>query len=50
MISIISSESFEQVYTLEGKEALRQEIINRINQMLPTQLVMYAYFDEFVGQ
>ena len=45
--SIISSKSFEQVYTLEGKEALRQEIINRINQMLPTQLVMYVYFNQF---
>ena len=50
VISIISSKSFEQVYTLEGKEALRQEIINRINQMLPTQLVMYVYFDEYVVQ
>ena len=50
VISIISSKSFEQVYTLEGKEALRQEIINRINQMLPTQLVMYVYFNEFVVQ
>lgn len=50
VISIISSKSFEQVYTLEGKEGLRQEIINRINQMLPTQLVMYVYFNEFVVQ
>ena len=48
--SIISSKSFEQVYTLEGKEALRQEIINRINQMLPAQLVMYVYFHEYVVQ
>ena len=50
VITVISSKSFEQVYTLEGKEALRQEIINRINQMLPTQLVMYVYFNEFVVQ
>lgn len=50
VISIISSKSFEQVYTLEGKEGLRQEIINRINQLLPTQLVMYVYFNEFVVQ
>ena len=50
VISIISSKLFKQVYTLEGKEALRQEIINRINQMLPTQLVMYVYFNEFVVQ
>ena len=48
--SIISSKSFEQVYTLEGKEALRQEITNRINQMLPAQLVMYVYFHEYVVQ
>ena len=50
VISIISSKSFEQVYTLEGKEGLRQEIINRINQLLPTQLVMYVYFNEYVVQ
>ena len=50
VITVISSKSFEQVYTLEGKEGLRQEIINRINQMLPTQLVMYVYFNEFVVQ
>jgi 23S rRNA G2069 N7-methylase RlmK/C1962 C5-methylase RlmI len=31
-------------------EGLRQEIINRINQLLPTQLVMYVYFNEFVVQ
>ncbi len=50
VISIISSKSYAQVYTLEGKEGLRQEIINRINQLLPTQLVMYVYFNEFVVQ
>ena len=50
VISIISSKLFEQVYTLEGKEALRQEITNRINQMLPSQLVMYVYFLEYVMQ
>ena len=50
VITVISSKSFEQVYTLEGKEALRQEIINRINQMLPAQLVMYVYFHEYVVQ
>ena len=50
VITVISSKSFEQVYTLEGKEGLRQEIINRVNQMLPTQLVMYVYFNEFVVQ
>ena len=50
VISIISSKSYAQVYTLEGKEGLRQEIINRINQLLPTQLVMYVYFNEYVVQ
>ena len=26
------------------------EVFNRINQLLPTQLVMYVYFNEFVVQ
>ncbi len=50
VISIISSKSFKQVYSLEGKEAVRQELVNGLNQMLPTQLVMYVYFNEFVVQ
>ena len=50
IISLISSKKFEDVYTADGKEMLREEIATQINHMLPDYHVSYVYFTEFVVQ
>lgn len=50
IISLISSKKFEDVYTSEGKEMLRNEIATQINNMLPDYHISYVYFTEFVVQ
>jgi len=48
IITLLSSKSFEELYTAEGKEHLRNEIRDRINMALPGYTVISVYFTEFV--
>lgn len=48
--TLLASKTFDKVYTVEGKEALRQDIVLRINALLPQQKLMFVYFTEFVVQ
>lgn len=48
--TLLSSKTFEQIYTVEGKEALRQDIVARVNALLPHERLLYVYFTEFVVQ
>jgi flagellar FliL protein len=48
--TLLSSKTFDQIYTVEGKEALRQDIVVRVNALLPHEHLMYVYFTEFVVQ
>jgi len=50
IVTILSSKDFQSVYTTEGKDALRQEIMNAVNTKLPEYKVIYVYFKEFVMQ
>ncbi len=50
LITLFASQTFEKVYTAEGKEHLRQQIKEMINQQLPEYHVIYVYFTEFVVQ
>lgn len=50
LITQLSSKSFESIYTAEGKENLRQEILDSINKQLPENEVIFVYFTEFVVQ
>ncbi len=50
IITLVSSKSFDSVYTAEGKEELRKEILEQINKQIPDQRVIYVYFTEFVVQ
>ncbi|BCY17909.1 hypothetical protein hrd7_17580 [Leptolinea sp. HRD-7] len=50
IVTILSSKDFQSVYTTEGKDALRQEIMNAVNSKLPEYKVIYVYFKEFVMQ
>jgi len=48
--SLLTSKTFEQIYTLEGKETLRNEIKEELNRRLPEFGVITVYFTEFVVQ
>lgn len=50
LTTLLSSKTFEDVYTLEGKEQLREEIAAEINARLPEFKVLHVYFTEFVIQ
>jgi flagellar FliL protein len=50
LITLLSSKTFDAIYTAEGKEILRQDIINTINTQLPEYRVIFVYFTEFVVQ
>lgn len=48
--TLLSTKKFDQIYTSEGKEALRQELMQAINSRLPSYKVIQVYFTEFVVQ
>ncbi len=50
VISLLSNKTYDQLYTAEGKELLRSEIMEKINSRLPEFYVMSVYFTEFVIQ
>jgi flagellar basal body-associated protein FliL len=50
IITLLSNKDFSAVYTSEGKENLRQEIMQAVNSRLSEYHVIYVYFTEFVMQ
>lgn len=50
IVTLLSSKDFQSVYTTEGKDILRQEIMDAVNSRLPNHKVIYVYFKEFVMQ
>mgnify|MGYP006277496403 CR=1 FL=1 len=50
LISELSSKTFEEVYTAEGKEKIREEIVTLLNEKLADHHIMNVYFTEFVVQ
>jgi flagellar protein FliL len=50
IIILLSSQGFEEIITLEGKLALKQELLSRVNQILGPGAVSRIYFTEFVVQ
>ena len=50
IITLLSNQTFENVYTAEGKEALRKQVMEKINQQIPEYRVIFVYFTEFVVQ
>jgi flagellar basal body-associated protein FliL len=50
VITILSTKSFDSLYTADGKEALRQEILKGIDDRLPELKILSVYFTEFVVQ
>ena len=50
ILILLSSKTFKDIYTVEGKFKLRDEITTRINRFLVTGQVRSIYFTEFVIQ
>lgn len=50
VITLLSSKSFEEIRTIEGKNFLREEIVVRLNAMLSAGAVRRVFFTEFVVQ
>jgi flagellar FliL protein len=48
IITLLSSKSFEELYTATGKEALRGELIQKLQGMMPEFKIIGVYFTEFV--
>tara|TARA_B100000959_G_C14984105_1_gene624810 strand:- start:29 stop:553 length:525 start_codon:yes stop_codon:yes gene_type:complete len=48
ILILLSSKTFKDIYTVEGKFKLRDEITARINRFLVTGQVRSIYFTEFV--
>jgi len=50
VITLLSTKTFDDLYTAEGKETLRQQLIGAISTRLPEYQLLNVYFTEFVVQ
>jgi flagellar FliL protein len=50
ILTILPTKTFEDIRTVAGKSALREEILQRLNALLNVEAVANIYFTEFVIQ
>lgn len=50
VITLLSTKTYEDLYTAEGKEHLRTEILTILSEKLPDLHIISIYFTEFVVQ
>jgi flagellar FliL protein len=50
LLTLLSSKTFADVRTPQGKAVLREEIVNRLNTVLNEDAVKAVYFTEFIVQ
>jgi flagellar FliL protein len=50
VITLLSTKTFEDLYTASGKEALRKELISDITKRVTDYTLISVYFTEFVVQ
>ncbi|NIQ01548.1 MAG: hypothetical protein GWM98_15110, partial [Nitrospinaceae bacterium] len=50
ILVLLSSKTFEEVYSVQGKFKLKDEITTRVNRFLVLGHVKDAYFTEFIIQ
>jgi len=50
ILILLSSKAFEDVYSLQGKFKLKDEITTRVNRFLVVGHIKDAYFTEFIIQ
>ncbi len=50
ILTLLTSKSFEDVRSPEGKQTLREDVIARLNQIMQRDAVRAIYFTEFIVQ
>lgn len=50
IIRTFSSKTFEEISTLKGKDKLKEEVLNKINESLSDGYIKNIYFTDFVVQ
>ncbi len=50
VLTLLTSRSFDDIRTPDGKQNLREEVIARLNQVLQRDAVRAIYFTEFIVQ
>lgn len=50
ILTLVTSKTFADIRTAEGKERLREDVIDRINHVLAQDAVKSVYFTEFIVQ
>ncbi len=50
LTSLLTSKTYEDIYSLDGKNRLRAEIQERVNQLLGEPQVIAVYFTDFIVQ
>ena len=50
MISVLSSKTFEEISTAKGKENLKNELVERINESLVDGKIVNLFFTDFAIQ
>lgn len=50
VISLLTSRTYAEVFTVEGKESLKQDMLSQINGALGDEIVLAVYFTEFLVQ
>jgi flagellar FliL protein len=48
IITLLATKTYDALYTADGKERLRKEILDAVNARLPEYHVLSVYFTEFV--
>lgn len=50
IITVLSSKTFKEIYDREGKKRLKEELLQRVEQLLGEHRIKKIYFTEFVIQ
>ena len=50
ILMILPSKHFDEIASVDGKTALRDEIINKLNSLFPKTVINNIFFTEFVVQ
>lgn len=50
ILTLVTSKTFADIRTPEGKERLREDVIDRINHVLAKEAVKSVYFTDFIVQ
>ena len=50
ILTILSAKTYEEISSAQGKLILKQEILRRLNSLLPFGQITNVYFTEFVSQ